>query len=299
MDVVLITGAGGFVGKALIDHLMDRYPLVGTGRIPAIDVFDDLSGEVYYEMDITQPKEIEKIFELANPSIVIHAAAMSKPDECELNREKAFAVNTTAVAYLLEASAKFKSHFIFLSTDFVFDGKRGMYREDDIPGPVNYYGETKLQAEELVKQYPYGWSVIRTVLVYGSSEGTRDNILTSAAKVLKKGEQMQIVNDQVRTPTHVDDLCKAINAAIENRAQGIFHVSGKDVLTPYEMVIATARHLGLDEKLVTPVSQTSFTQQARRPLKTGFDISKARRELGYEPVSFEEGLKLTFVSQAP
>jgi dTDP-4-dehydrorhamnose reductase len=294
MEHILITGAGGFVAKHLLDAMTDEdagLRVIATGRKPVVD---NLSDAVYYKMDITSRDDIDKVFDLKKPGLIIHAAAISKPDECELNKEKALLVNTTSVRYLLEAAAKTKSHFIFLSTDFVFDGVKGMYTEEDVAAPVNYYGQTKLQAEELVKQYPFGWSVIRTVLVYGSSEGTRDNILTSSAKALAKGEKLQIVNDQVRTPTHVTDLCKAIKTATETRAQGIFHVSGKDVLTPYDMVIATAKYLGLDEKLVSAVSQSSFMQPARRPLKTGFDISKARRELDYEPMSFQEGLIKTF-----
>lgn len=296
MEYILITGAGGFVGKHLVDAIASSGQLtrlVATARKPAGATESDV---VYHEMDITSLAHVERLFDLEKPSVIVHAAALSKPDECELNKEKAFLVNTVSVKHLLQAAAKTKSHFIFLSTDFVFDGAKGMYAEEDVPSPVNYYGETKLQAEELVKQYPYGWCILRAVLVYGPSEGTRENILTSSAKTLLRGEGLRIVNDQVRTPTYVGDLCKAITAVIRKKANGIFHISGKDVMTPFEMVTATANYLGLDENLVTPVTQDNFNQPAKRPLKTGFDISKARKELDYEPLSFREGLIKTFAS---
>jgi dTDP-4-dehydrorhamnose reductase len=291
MQTVLITGANGFTGSHLKLILSNNFSVVATGRQPD-PVMN--KGLCFYQMDITSKEQVIKVFDAVKPDVVVHLAALSKPDECEQNRLKAYGINTRAVSFLLEASASCKTHFIFLSTDFVFDGEKGMYTEEDLPSPVNYYGETKFLAEQLVKQYPYDWCIIRTVLVYGSSEGTRENILTSAAKDLAKGKKLNIVNDQIRTPTHVDDLCMAIKAAIEKKAQGIFHISGKDVLTPYEMVMATAEFLNLDGSLVHPVTQESFSQPARRPLKTGFNISKAVRELGYDPVSFQEGLKKTF-----
>jgi dTDP-4-dehydrorhamnose reductase len=293
MQTVLITGANGFTGSHLQQVLRDKYSVIATARSESPE-----NGSPVTKMDITDQEEVNRVFDAAKPEVVIHLAAISKPDECESSPAKAYDINTTSVKYLLEAAANLKAHFVFLSTDFVFDGEKGMYTEDDIPSPVNYYGETKLLAEEFVKQYPFDSSIIRTSLVYGIATN-KDNILTMAAKALRKGESLQIVSDQVRTPTFVGDLCKGILSVIQHRAKGIYHISGKDVLTPYEMVLTTARHLNLDEKLVIPVTQSSFTQPARRPLKTGFDISKARRELGYEPVSFNEGLTLTFSEKRP
>ena len=111
---------------------------------------------------------------------------------------------------------------------------------------------------------------------------------------LEKGVEYSVVDDQVRTPTYVEDLAKGIVSIIEKKATGIFHLSGKDVMTPYQMAIKTAGHLGFNSSLIKRVTASSFTQPAKRPAKTGFIIDKARKELGYEPLSFEEGLKKTF-----
>jgi dTDP-4-dehydrorhamnose reductase len=169
-----------------------------------------------------------------------------------------------------------------------------MYREDDVPGPVNYYGRTKLEAEEAVKEYEHDWTIVRTVLVYGKNHSGHNNLLKIVKEKLEKGEEYKVFDDQVRTPTYVEDLAKGIVSVIEKRATGIFHLSGKDILTPYQMAIKTAEHLKIDSSVIKKATVASFSQPAKRPLKTGFVIDKARKELGYEPGSFEEGLNKTF-----
>jgi len=111
---------------------------------------------------------------------------------------------------------------------------------------------------------------------------------------LEKGEEYNVVDDQVRTPTYVEDLAKGIISIIERKATGVYHLSGKDILTPYQMAIKTAGHLSLDGSVIKKVTASTFRQPAKRPLKTGFIIDKARKEIGYDPVSFDEGLTKTF-----
>ena len=131
-------------------------------------------------------------------------------------------------------------------------------------------------------------------MVYGKNHSGHSNILKIVREKLEKGEEYSVFDDQVRTPTYVEDLAKGIVSIIEKKATGVFHISGKDVLTPYQMTIKTAEYLKLDSSVIKKVTHASFSQPAKRPLKTGFMIDKARKELGYEPISFEEGLKKTF-----
>jgi dTDP-4-dehydrorhamnose reductase len=245
-------------------------------------------------MDFTDPFSIHDVFENIKPDVVVHSGAMSKPDECEIDQMKAYLVNVEGTVQLLINSEELKSFFVFLSTDFVFDGESGMYTEEDEPRPGNYYGRTKLEAEEAVKEYEYDWAIVRTVLVYGKNHSGHNNILKIVKEKLEKGEAYNVVDDQVRTPTYVEDLARGIVSIIEKKAAGVFHLSGKDILTPYQMAIKTAEHLKLDSSVIKKVTAASFNQPAKRPLKTGFIIDKARKELGYEPLSFEEGLKKTF-----
>jgi dTDP-4-dehydrorhamnose reductase len=149
-------------------------------------------------------------------------------------------------------------------------------------------------AEDEVEKYKWDWAIVRTVLVYGKPFLNRQNILTNVAAALQRGEKLNIFNDQVRTPTYVEDLAVGILSILEKQKTGIYHISGKDVLTPYQMAMAVAEYLNLDATLINKVEEKDLDQPARRPLKTGFNISKAKNDLDYQPISFKEGLKKTF-----
>lgn len=292
---VLITGANGFLGYYLVQLLLQQgYEVVATGRGSCRLPFTARAAFTWAEMDITDPFAVHDVFAQHRPDAVVHAAAMSKPDECELNQWQAYLINTEGSLHVLMNAAEQRCHFIYVSTDFVFDGERGMYREEDVRSPVNYYGRTKMEAEDAVMEYAHDWCIVRTVLVYGKPVLARENILSITQKKLMQGEIWQVVDDQVRTPTYVGDLAAGIAAIIAKRAKGIYHLSGKDVYTPYQMAVAAAQHLQLNTSLIRRVTQDTFSQPAKRPPRTGFVIDKAVRELGYRPVSFEEGLQKTF-----
>ena len=292
---ILITGANGFLGYYLVEQLLAKnFSVIATGKGECRLPFTHDLNFQWLTMDFTDPFSIHDVFEKIKPDVVIHSGAMSKPDECEMDQMKAYLVNVEGTVQLLINSEELKSFFVFLSTDFVFDGERGMYKEGDTPRPVNYYGRTKLEAEEAVKEYEHDWAIVRTVLVYGKNHSGHNNLLKIVREKLEKGEEYSVFDDQVRTPTYVEDLAKGIVSIIEKKATGVFHLSGKDILTPYQMAIKTAEYLNLDSSVIKKVTHTSFNQPAKRPLKTGFIIDKARKELGYEPISFEEGLRKTF-----
>ena len=291
---ILITGANGFLGYYLVEQLLaKKYSVIATGKVECRLPFTiDLNFQ-WLTMDFTDPFSIHDVFEKIKPDVVVHSGAMSKPDECEMDQMKAYLVNVEGTVQLLINSEELKSFFVFLSTDFVFDGERGMYKEEDAPKPVNYYGRTKLEGEEAVKEYEHDWAIVRTVLVYGKNHSGHSNILKIVREKLEKGEEYSVFDDQVRTPTYVEDLAKGIVSIIEKKATGVFHLSGKNILTPYQMAIKTAEYLELDSSVIKKVTAASFSQPAKRPLKTGFIIDKARNELGYDPISFEEGLRKT------
>jgi len=292
---ILITGANGFLGHYLVKQLLDKkFNVVATGngenRLP----YSGSEGFEYHSMDFTNPFAVHDVFEKYKPEIVVHAGANTKPDDCELNQWKAYVTNVEGTVTLLLNAEEQKSFFLFVSTDFVFSGEKGIYQEDDERAPVNFYGKTKVEAEDAVKEYEHGWAIARPVLVYGQPLQSRSNILSIVKEKLEKGEEYSVVNDQHRTPTYVEDLAAGIISIIEKRATGIYHLSGKDELTPYEMAVKVAEHLGLNSGLIKKVSAATFTQPAKRPPKTVFIIDKAVEKLGYNPLSFEEGLKKTF-----
>lgn len=292
---VLITGANGFLGHYLVPALCHQgFKVLATGKGLCRLAGQETNGFDYAEMDFTDRSSTLDTVSRFAPDIIVHAGAVSKPDDCELNQALAWQINTGGTHHLLEAATVQKAFFLYVSTDFVFDGESGMYTEEDEPAPVNYYGQTKLEAEQAVHVYPYPWAVVRTVLVYGQPLAGRSNILSIVKDKLEKGEGYKVVDDQVRTPTYVGDLADGIVSIIQKKATGTWHLSGEDILTPYEMACKTADYLGFDRSLLTRVTADTFTQPAKRPAKTGFTISKAKRELGFQPVSFEEGLARTF-----
>lgn len=295
MQTILVTGANGFLGQYLVNELLKNNFLVfATGKGESRLKLPSNQNLVYLPMDFTDPFAVNDVFEKVKPSIIIHAGAMSKPDEAELNQWQTFITNVEGTITLLTNAEEYKSFFIYISTDFVFSGKDGPYKEDDLPAPVNYYGQTKLQAEEAVKDYIFPWAIVRTVLVYGKPLEGKQTVLSLVKNKLEKGEEITIVNDQYRTPTYVNDLAKAITTIAIKKVEGTWHVSGNESMSPYEMACMTADILKLDKKLILKGSAENFTEVAKRPPRTGFTITKAMEQLNHVPTSFLEGLKKTF-----
>jgi dTDP-4-dehydrorhamnose reductase len=290
---VLITGANGLLGQHLTRLLLNKnYQVVATSRGESRLPFQPSANYTYREMDIANALEVFPVMEQEKPDVVVHAAAMTQVDDCELRPQQCERINVQGTSQVLTDAETYSSHFIYISTDFVFDGEQGNYAEDDDTKPISLYGFTKLQAESMVQTSTIPFAIVRTCLVYGNLlKGTRSNIVSWVKENLEQGKTIQVVSDQLRTPTYVEDLAKGIALIIENRATGIYHISGKDWLTPYDIALKTAAKYNLDAGKIVKVDAATFKQPGRRPLKTGFVIEKARRELGYEPMSFDEGLE--------
>lgn len=294
---ILITGANGLLGQELVKQLTDE----GTSSVIATSkgicrLPEAIASKVtYFDLDITFGQQVAEVLAAVQPDFIVHAAAMTQVDDCENDKQHCYNTNVGATRFLIDGAKTAGSRFIYISTDFVFDGLSGPYSEDDVPAPVNYYGSTKLAAENAVKESGLYWNIIRTVLVYGKTvQGSRSNIVTWVKKSLEEGKNIKVVCDQWRTPTFVEDLAKGIRLVINKRTNGIYHVSGKDMLTPYDMAVQTAAVLRLDENLITKVDGSNFSQCGERPKKTGFTIEKAKKELGFEPLSFLESLEKIF-----
>jgi dTDP-4-dehydrorhamnose reductase len=289
---VLITGANGLLGQHLTKLLLDKnYQVVATSRGESRLPFEPSDNYSYHSMDIANAFDTYAVMNREKPDVVVHAAAMTNVDDCELQSEQCERINVQGTAQILTDAETFSSHFIFISTDFVFDGEQGNYKEEDEPLPISLYGFSKLQAESMVQTSDIPFTIVRTCLVYGNLlKGTRSNIVSWVKDSLEQGKTIQVVSDQLRTPTYVEDLAKGIALIIEKKATGIYHISGKDWLTPYDIALKTAAKYNLDAGKIVKVDAATFKQPGRRPMKTGFVIEKARKELGYEPMTFDEGL---------
>ena len=246
-------------------------------------------------MDITQPEQVQEVIALTKPDVVIHTAAMTNVDQCEFEKEACWAQNVKAVEYLAEVCQKQDIFLVHLSTDFIFDGAAGPYDETAEANPLSFYGWSKYAAEKAVihAAAPLRWAIARTVLVYGIAyDMSRSNIILWVKKSLEERKNIKVVTDQWRTPTLAEDLAMGCYLIASQEAEGIFNISGKDLLTPYEMAVMTADFFELDKELITEADSTTFTQPARRPARTGFILDKPRQVLGYQPRSFREGIAL-------
>jgi len=287
---IFITGANGLLGQKLVAQLVEKveFQVVASGkgecRLPG-------DGFEYVSLDITSGVDVEKSLAVIMPDVIIHGAAMTHVDQCELNQEACYDANVNATAYLIKAAEEAKAHFIFVSTDFIFSGEEGPLDENAIPAPVNYYGETKLIGEEMVMKSKTKWSIARTVLVFGiAHDMSRTNIVLWVKSSLEAGKEIQVVDDQFRTPTLAEDLAAGCILVAEKGSEGVFNISGPDFLTPYEMANITADYFGLNKELIKRADSSTFTQPAKRPMKTGFVITKAQKELGFEPKTFRTAI---------
>ncbi len=291
---ILVTGSNGLLGQHLVKMLLETtaHQIIATGRGENRLPFEISALYNYFSLDITDGIAVNDFLLNHKPNIIIHAAAMTQPDPCELNPVECWNVNVTATRFLVSAAESNAAKFIYISTDFVFDGTAGPYNETDIPNPVNYYGSSKLAAEKAVVESNTEWAIVRTVLVYGNIlVGNRTNIINWVKENLENNRPIKVVGDQWRTPTYVEDLAKGVLLVVEKSATGIYHISGEEGMSPYEMAIAVASYLQLNTSLMTEVNADTFTQPAQRPLKTGFVIDKAKKELGYQPLSFASTLQ--------
>lgn len=292
---ILITGSNGFIGSSLLAFLLQKsfYKIIGVSkgecRTPAHPNFK------YLNVDLTHTKEVLKVFQRYQPNVVVHCAAISQVDVCEENPDLCADVNVNATKYLVHQSSKFNAQFIFLSSDFIFDGTQDWVDENTIPNPISVYGKSKLMAEEVVKNSSVKWAIIRPVLVYGfSHSASRSNIFTWVMESLKNENHIKVVEDQFRTPTFVLDVVSLIISIIENKAIGVFNLGGSEGISVLDFAQQIANISQLDSRFIHPVKSDSLENANLRPKSSCFIISREIEEFGIEPIGIDEGIKKSF-----
>lgn len=297
---ILVTGSNGLLGQKLVVALRvdpevkliatsrgeDRTPFRGPEQAP------HPGGYLYLSLDCTDETAVHRAFDETHPDVVIHTAAMTNVDACELDPVECRLQNVTAVQHLANACKNIDAHLIHLSTDFIFDGENGPYREEDEAKPLSIYGHSKLDAERIVSNSGLSmWAIARTIIVYGVAKGlSRSNVVLWAKGALEKGQPIKVVDDQWRMPTLAEDLADGCIRIAKRKATGIYNLSGPDGMSILELVQRVGRFFDLDPSVITPVSSASLGQPAKRPPRTGFYLDKSYRVLGYSPRGFEAGL---------
>ena len=290
--MILITGSNGLLGQKLVKHLTkNNIPFIATSK--GKNRNPDCMDASYSTMDICSPDDIKSVFNRFIPTHVIHTAAMTNVDECEEFPLECERLNVEATQLLFEAAQKIGAHFQLLSTDFVFDGLKGNYSERDVPNPLSVYARSKVSAEKLVltSSYPK-FSIVRTIILYGKANNlSRSNIVCWAKEALSKGQPMTIIDDQFRAPTWADDLAWACIRICSLNKTGLYHISGPETMSIYDLVLRIAKFYSFSTDFLTKTDSLSLNQKAKRPPKTGFDLQKAQFELSYKPKTLEETLK--------
>lgn len=287
----LIIGANGFTGRRILQHLSlyEGYELTGCS------LHDDIlpgAKHRFVQADINNHTAIGQLIEEIRPNVVVNASALSVPDYCELHQAEAMATNVLAVENMARCCEKTCSRFIHLSTDFVFDGKKGsLYTEEDIPAPLNYYGWSKYKGELAVAANCSNYANVRVVVVYGKAlPGQHGNILQLVKNRLEAGQEIRVVSDQYRTPTWVQDIATGVEKLMHVSQNGTYHISGGECLSIAEIAYRVADYFKLDRSLILPVTTDEMHEVTPRPRFSGLSIEKAKHDLGYSPHSLEEGM---------
>ena len=280
----MITGGQGLLGSALRRRFArSSFEVVSTAQ-------KKQKGFVCLDLRASDA-HIARVIHEQKPDLLIHTAAMTDVDLCEQNPKRCHRINTKAVQVLSETCLSLNAFFLHLSTDFVFDGKKGPYSEEDATGPLNRYGLSKLESEQVLKSSGLRHAIVRTCLVYGTPPP--NNFLSFLKAHLQKKE-CPLVADQVRTPTWVEHLAAGCEQIVTREIEGTFHIAGKEGLSPHDIGLTLAQHLNLSTARLKPVSSRHLHTHAPRPLKAGLNIEKARKLLTYEPSSFKQVLDEVF-----
>ena len=278
---IFITGGGGLLGSKL----------AGMAQEQGHDVFSGYNrtmpeNGVALKLDLAVDNSIQKAVDQAQPEIIFHTAALTDVDICEAERDLACRINARGTRALGEAAKKANAFLVYVSTDYIFDGLRGMYNEEEAPNPINYYGCTKLIGEK------YADCIARTCVIYGSSAASgKINFALWILEKLQKGEEIRIVTDQFVSPTLNTNLAGMLLEAGEQKREGIYHLAGATRISRYDFACKIADVFGLERSLIIPAKMTDLSWKARRPMDSSMDVCKATRSFRELPWDVDKSLK--------
>ncbi len=270
------TGLTGMVGSRIVELLGDNY------------TFSDLRTQAH--IDTHSPDQLNDFFKQSNASLVLHTAAKTDVDSCETDKESAWKINVEATQNIVNACISHNKKLIYISTDFVFDGAKDFYTEDDVPHPVNYYGKTKYEAEQRVLRKSDSL-IVRISYPYRAAFPAKKDFVHKFLELLQKGSAIEAPDDNLFCPTYVDDIGHALDVLIQHNATGIFHVGSNSAISSFDAVCQIAELGGFSKEMITPTSfNTFYKNRAPRPLRLVLKHDKIAK-LGIRMKSFTDGLK--------
>jgi len=284
---ILITGAGGLLGTKLCETAVNR----GHEVYSIFRTHAPLYGKPL-QIDITNMVAVEKAFTRIKPDAVVHTAALTDVDECEIKKELAWKINVDGTENIVNACKSHDSFLVYISTDYVFDGKNGMYKEVDTPSPINYYGLTKLEGEKKVETMIDNFCIARTSVIYGATSAAgKVNFALWLIEKLISGDNVKIVTDQWNSPTLNTNLANMILEIAERGISGVYHLAGATRISRYNFAKLIAKHFNLNEQLITPATSDQIKLLARRPKDSSLNVQKAQQMLKNKPLEIEESIR--------
>jgi len=283
---LLLTGASGLLGSKLAEIASAKgfevYAGCNNGQ-------STCGTPVFF--DVSNKKQVEQAFDASKPDVVIHAASLTDVDKCEVNQTLAWNVNVEGAKNVAELAAKNGAFLIYISTDYVFSGEKGCYKETDQTGPINYYGYTKLKAEEVSCHFVPDCCVARTSVIYGARPAAgKINFALWLINKLKANEKIRIAIDQWNSPTLNTILAEMVLDVVSQRLSGFFHLCGASRVSRYDFATSLCDVFGLDSSLIEPVEASSFNWPAKRPIDSSLDVSKAQSMLHVKPLELASAL---------
>ncbi len=286
MQTVLLFGARGYLGSFISKHSKDYpYKMVISARTREHLV----NGADIYPCDLLDKSSLSICLDRVNPDVIINAAAQALPDEAEKDQKYASDANITIVENLVRECLKRNTKLIHLSTDYVFNGKKGNYSEEDETDPINFYGQTKLKAERIIQKSKIDYLILRTSVLYGLRyEHQRMNLFHSIYEPLSKKQSVELPTDQIGTPTLVEDMARCILELVPSTEKGIFHAAGPDQISRYEFGLMLAHVFDFKTDWVKPV--INKTQLAIRPKNSSLNSDKIKSIISFRFRGVREGL---------
>jgi dTDP-4-dehydrorhamnose reductase len=295
---LLVIGGSGLLGYKIVELAVKKHETFFTYNYRSAKI----EGATSMKLDKTNRIETFETIKNVRPEVTMDTAALHDVDYCETHREEAWKINVEGTRNIVEACQQIDATMIFLSTDYVFDGTKSCYSEDDHPNPLNYYAKTKLEAENIVKNAGISYFIARPSVIYGwnpsevaglkSSSGKSVNFVIWALTKLRKREEIKAVTDQYSSPTFADALAETLLCMASSTNHGIYHTAGKSCVNRYDFTLEIAKTFGFSNALIKPATSDVFKQVAERPKQCCLNVSKAEQTFGKKFLSVEEGLTL-------
>jgi len=283
---LLVTGASGLLGHKIVQLALEK-----GHKVHSIYKEQPINLGTTIKLDLTDQDGVFNVISRLKPEVIIHTAAYTDVDGCEINKDLAWKVNAEATKHIATASTSIGAHLTYVSTDYIFDGEKGLYSEEDSPNPISYYGYTKLKGEEFVRKHGEEWCIARPSVIYGWEPKHKLNFATWLLNNLNQGKEVKVLIDQYVSPTLNTNLAEMLLEIAERKIAGTLHTAGANRISRYEFALTLAEVFNLNMDLVRPATMDEMSWKAKRPRDSSLNVSRALAMLNQKPLRLNQSLE--------